>query len=375
LASETADVIVIGAGIAGASLAHELAGARDVIVLECERQPGYHSTGRSAAMLIESYGTDAVQRLTRASRPFFEQPPAGFAETPLLSPRGYLHVATADQLAILAEAHEAQRRASPSIRRLAADQVCALAPLVDPSYVEAGLFEPDAMAIDVAALHQGYLKAFKNKGGRLVNYAVTTMIGAGSKGFEVVTSDGSFEAPLLINAAGAWADQVAVHAGVPTIGLVPKRRTALLLDPPAGADIRTWPMVTDIEDRFYVKPEGAALRVAPAEEAPVAPADVQPEELDIAIAVDRYQTLTGQSVRKVNHSCAGLRSFVKDRDPVLGFDPADRRFFWLAGRGGFGIMTAPAMARLAAALITEQKLPDPLATLARDLSPARLKQI
>lgn len=371
--SEKADVIIIGAGIAGSSLAFELSGQRDVVMLECESRPGYHSTGRSAAMLIESYGTVAVRRLTRQSRPFFEQPPPGFSETALLSPRGHLHVATADQLEALTRTHEAARAMVPSIRRLSADEVRALAPLVDRSYVEAGLFEPEAMAIDVAAVHQGYLRKFKKNGGRLIAYAVTTHIGASAKGWEVVTAAGSFEAPLLVNAAGAWADQVAVLAGIQTLGLVPKRRTAILLDPPAGADTRHWPMITDIDDQFYVKPEGAALLVSPADETPAPPSDVQPEELDVAIAVDRYQALTGQVVRKINHSWAGLRSFVRDHDPILGFDPDDRRFFWLAGQGGFGIMTAPGMAKLAAALITGQPLPEDRAGLARDLSPARLR--
>ncbi len=371
--SETADVVIIGAGIAGASLAFELAGHRDVVLLECESQPGYHSTGRSAAMLIETYGTDAVRRLTRQSRSFFEQPPPDFSETALLSPRGHLHVARADQLEALDTAHEAAKAIPPSIRRLSGDEVCALAPLVDRSYVAAGLIEPKAMAIDAAALHQGYLKGFAKRGGRLITFAVTTHIGLNAGGWEVVTSAGSVEAPLLVNAAGAWADQLAVLAGIQTIGLVPKRRTAILLDPPDGADTKNWPMVTDIDDQFYVKPEGAVLMVSPADETPAPPSDVQPEELDIAMAVDRYQTLTGHEVRKINHSWAGLRSFVADHDPVLGFDPDDQRFFWLAGQGGFGIMTAPGMAKLAAARITGQTLSDDLTRLAEDLSPARLR--
>ena len=371
--SERADIIIIGAGIAGASLAYELAEHRDVIVLEWERQPGYHSTGRSAAMLIETYGTDSVRRLTQQSRPFFESPPAGFSDAPLLSPRGYLHVARADQTAALDKAFAETKAIVPSMQRLSGDDVCAIAPLIDRSYVEAGLLEPAAMSIDVAAFHQGYLKGLVKRGGRLIAYAVTTHIGANPGGWEIVTAAGGFEAPILVNAAGAWADQLAVLAGVQTVGLVPKRRTAILLDPPKGADTKSWPMVTDIDDQFYVKPEGAGLMVSPADETPAAPSDAQPEELDVAIAVDRYQRLTGLEVKRIQHRWAGFRTFAPDRDPVLGFDPDDSRFFWLAGQGGFGIMTAPGMARLASALITGQALSDDLARLARDISPARLR--
>lgn len=370
--SEKADVAIMGAGIAGTSLAFELAQHCDVVLLEWEGQPGYHSTGRSAAMLIETYGTDDVRRLTRLSRPFFEQPPEGFSDTPMLSPRGVLEIARTDQLEALAQAHAAREIEVPSIQRLCRDEVCALAPLISPAYVEAGLFERDAMAIDVAALHQGYLNGFSRRGGRLITYAVTTHIGANAKGWEVATAAGAIQAPVLVNAAGAWADQVAILAGVSTVGLVPKRRTAILLDPPGGADSASWPMVTDIDDQFYVKPEGAALMVSPADETPAAPSDVQPEEMDVAIAVEHYQTLTGLEVKRVQHRWAGLRSFVRDRSPVMGFDSRDARFFWLAGQGGFGIMTAPGMAKLAAALIAEQPLPDDLASLARNLSPARL---
>ena len=370
--AEKADIIIVGAGMAGASLGFELAGSRDVLLLESESQLGYHSTGRSAAMLIESYGSEAVQRLTKASRPFFERFPDGFAENPLLSERGYLEVARADQLDALARAEHAARASGAVIQRLSGDDVQALAPLVDPAYVEGGLYEPSAMAIDVAALHQGYLKGFRRRGGRLVTHAVTTHIGATAGGWEVATAAGDFEAPIIVNAAGAWADQVAVLANRPTVGLVPKRRTAILLDPPNGADIGTWPMVNDIDNQFYVKPEGAALLVSPVDETPAPPSDVQAEELDIAIAVDRYQTLTGREVRKINHSWAGLRSFVRDHSPVIGFDPDDPSFFWLAGQGGFGIMTAPAAAMLAAALLKKETPPPDLAGLVDILGPGRL---
>lgn len=371
--SDKADVIIIGAGIAGASLAFELAEHLDVVLLEQESQPGYHSTGRSAAMLIETYGSQAVQRLTRQGRAFFEQPPSGFVDQPLLSPRGYLQIARSDQLDKLNQYYEVAKAVLPSIRRFNGDEVCRWAPQIDRSYVEAGFLEPHAMAIDVAALHQGYIKGFAKRGGRLMTNALVMEIRFGQEAWMVTEKTRSLSAPILVNAAGAWADQLASSAGIKTIGLSPKRRTAILIDPPNGADIESWPMVTDIDDEFYVKPEGGALLVSPADETPSHPTDAQPEDLDIALAADRYEKLTGLSVKKINHSWSGLRSFVRDHDPVLGFDPDCRGFFWLAGQGGFGIMTAPGAAQLASALIKGQTLPAGHRRLAEDISPARLR--
>ena len=369
--SKQADVVIIGAGIAGSSLAFELADHLDVLLLEGEHQPGYHSTGRSAAMLIETYGTWSVQQLSRQSRLFFEQPPPGFSDTPLLSPRGYLHIARADQLDALAAAEKAARAILPSIERLDADEICALAPLVAPAYAAAGLLEANAMAIDTAALQQGYLKGFSARGGRLITNALVSEISAGAGGWEVQTTAGEVKAPILVNAAGAWADQLATQAGLRPIGLVPKRRTAILLDPPDDADAKSWPMVSDIDDEFYVKPEGASLMVSPADETPSAPTDAQPEELDVAIAVDRYETLTGQTVRTVSRRWAGLRTFMPDHSPAIGFDGDAPGFFWLAGQGGFGFMTAPAAARLAADLIVGRRLDDVFRQIVPKVAPSR----
>ena len=373
---EVADIVIVGAGIAGASLGYELAAHHRVVLLEQEDRPGYHSTGRSAAMLIASYGTSAVRGLTKASRPFFERPRDGFAEKPLLSTRGYLHIAREDQLSRLDALGEEIAPLVPSLRRLSGPEVVDLAPLVGPAYPAAGLLEPDAMAIDDAALHQGYLRGFTRCGGTLVTDAKVVKAETGAGGiWRVETRAGMFEAAVLVNAAGAWADALARLAGVAPIGLVPKRRTAILIDPPDVSAVHTGtPMVTDIDDRFYVKPEGAALMVSPADETPAPPSDVQPEELDVAIAVDRFETLTGTTVRSVRRSWAGLRSFVADESPVIGFDPDVSGFFWLAGQGGFGIMTAPAAARLAAALVDEQKVDAMLQLLVPKVAPARMSE-
>ena len=371
--SERADVLIAGAGIAGSSLACALADRAAVVLLEREAQPGYHSTGRSAAMLTETYGSALVRRLASASRPFFERPPPEFAERPLLSPRGMLHVARADQRAALDQAERAAAELVPGLRRLDAAGVRELAPLVSAAYVDGGLLEPEARAIDVALLHQGYLRALRRRGSRLVTEAAITAITPSGGGWEVATTAGSWRAELLVDAAGAWADEVAALAGVAPLGLVAKRRTAILLDPPGGLDPAAWPMVIDVDERFYVKPEAGQLLVSPADETEVAPADVQPEELDVALAVDRYETLTGETVRRIGRRWAGLRSFVADHDPVVGRDPAAPAFIWLAGQGGSGIMTAPALARIATELILSDALPADLSFTFAELGPGRLR--
>ena len=356
--SDRCDVLIIGAGIAGSSVAYDLAPQRDVVLLEREAQPGYHSTGRSAAMLSATYGAPPVRALARASYGFLTGPPPGFAQTALLSPRGMLHLACQDQLAALEAA------SSPALRRLDPAAVCDLVPLLDPAYVAGGLLEADAMAIDVAALHQGYLRGVRRQG-RLVTDAEVRAIARTADGWRIESTAGGFCAGVLVDAAGAWADGLAGLAGVAPIGLVPKRRTAILTPPPDGLDPSPWPMVIDLDERFYIKPEGKMLLVSPADETPVAPCDVQPEEIDVAHAVARYEEVTGRTVRRIGHRWAGLRSFVADHLPVVGPDPDVPGFVWLAGQGGAGIMTAPALARIAAAQITAGAPPPDL-----DLDPA-----
>ena len=357
--SDRCDVLIIGAGIAGSSVAFELAAWREVILLEREAQPGYHSTGRSAAMLSVTYGAPAIRALARASYGFLMRPPPGFSEATLLSPRGMLHLAGRDQLAELEAADSA------AVRRLDRAAVCDLVPLLDPSYVAGGLLEPDAMAIDVAALHQGYLRGVRRQG-RLVTDAEVTAIARTAKGWRIESTAGLFHAGVVVDAAGAWADRLAEMAGVAPIGLVAKRRTAILIEPPAGLDPSSWPMVMDLDERFYIKPEGGMLLVSPADETAMAPCDVQPEEIDVAHAVARYEEVTARTVPRISHRWAGLRTFAADHAPVVGADPAVPDFVWLAAQGGAGIMTAPALARIAAAQITGDPPPD------LDLDPACL---
>jgi D-arginine dehydrogenase len=365
--TDRCDVLIVGAGIAGSAVAFELAGRRDVVLLERETQPGYHSTGRSAAMLSATYGPPAVRALARASHGFLAAPPPGFAETPLLSPRGMLHLAREDQLAALDAA------ASAAVQRLDRAAVCNLVPLLDPAYVAGGLLEADAMAIDVAALHQGYLRAVRRQG-RLVTGAEVTAIVRTASGWRIASTAGEFDAGVLVDAAGAWADRLAAMAGVAPSRLVPKRRTAILIEAPDGLDPSSWPMVIDLDERFYIKPEGRMLLVSPADESPTAPCDVQPEEIDVAQAAARYEEVTGRAVRRIGHRWAGLRSFVADHLPVVGADPDAPAFVWLAGQGGAGIMTAPALAKIAAAQITTTVPPPDLDFDPAALSAARLRR-
>lgn len=380
---ERADFLVVGAGMAGASAAYELAAAGTVIVLERESQPGYHSTGRSAALYTQTYGHAAVRALTVASWDFYTAPPDGFAEHPLLTPRGVLLVGRADQSASLDAAFEEGRRLTPSVERL--DRAAALgrAPFLRDDYVAGAVWEPDAMDIDVHAIHTGYLRGVKARGGRVVTDAGVQGVARRGGLWQVETPAGTFAAPILVDAAGAWADALAGLAGVRPVGLVPKRRTAITFEPVFtdavdAAGLNGWPMVIDVDEQFYVKPDAGRLLLSPADETPVEPCDVQPEEFDIAVAIDRMEQAARFSVRRIAHKWAGLRSFVADKVPVVGFDEDAEGFFWLAGQGGYGIQTAPAVGRAAASLATGGGLPAEVAALGvrpADLAPSRLRGI
>ena len=360
------DVVILGAGMAGASLAYELAvnGGRRVTIVEIEAQPGRHSTGRSAAMFFESYGNPTVRALTRASRHFLEHPPAGVADVPLLTPRSCLFVADAPRLASIDAMFSALDRAS-SLRRVDVAEALERVPILRRDWVAGGLVDETGHDIDVAALHQGYLRMAKRAGAVLLLGAGESRIERNAGRWTVDSCAGSVEAPILVNATGAWADQLAVQLGARPVGLQPMRRTAVLLPAPLDHDIRNWPLVVDIDERFYFKPDAGKLLLSPANEDPMPPCDVMPEEIDVALAVDRFERATTVRVDRVGHRWAGLRSFVADRSPVVGFDAGVEDLFWLAGQGGYGIQTAPGLARLAAGLLTRSTWP-----LAPQVAPA-----
>jgi D-arginine dehydrogenase len=370
------DYLVIGGGIAGATAGYALAEHGRVVVLERESQAGYHTTGRSAALYTEAYGNAAVRAITAASRAFFEAPPAGFADHPLLTARGALFIGRVDQLSTLEAEAQTARRLVPTVSLLGARDTCALVPLLRPDYVAGGVLEPDARDMDVHAIHQGFLKGLRARGGELVVNAEATGLALVAGDWEVETKAGRFGAPVVVNAAGAWCDEVAALAGAGPIGLVPKRRTAFLFRPPATVDIDRWPMVCDVDEQFYFKPDAGNILASPADETPSPPCDAQPEELDIALAVERIQAAANLPIQRIAHRWAGLRSFVADKTFVVGFDPGAPGFFWFAGQGGYGIQTSPAMGRIAADLARGLSLPSDVADLGVSeaaLSPARFR--
>jgi len=367
------DIVIIGAGIAGASAAYELAAAGTVALLEQEDRPGYHTTGRSAAVFAPAYGNGPIRQLTRASQSFYQNNAGGLSAHPVLSPRGELLIARSDQLAALNRAEKALAPELDRLERLNADELAARVPALNKDYVAAGLADPSATDMDVAAIHQGFLDGFRRRSGKLVVDAEVLSLSERADGWLVESQAGAFKTELVINAAGAWADEVAALAGVPPIGLTPKRRTAFIFDPAKTIDA-AWPVICDVDEMFYFKPESGLLLGSPADETPMPPSDVQPEELDVALAIDRIEQATKWRIKRVTRRWAGLRSFVADKTPVVGRDPSKPNFFWLAGQGGYGIQTAPAMARVAFSLATGRDLPDDISRtglMSEDLAPGR----
>ncbi|WP_085217179.1 NAD(P)/FAD-dependent oxidoreductase [Allosphingosinicella indica] len=345
------DIAVLGAGIAGASIAAEIAPYASVVLIEAESQPGYHATGRSAAFWSETYGGPAVQPLTSASGPFLAQPPGDFADRPFLSERRELHLARDAAGRAALDGFESQFAGSGvALDRLDRSAVAGLVPGLRSDWTD-GVLEPSCTDIDAAALHVAYLRAARASGAALMTDARVEAAQRVSDGWGIDTRAGPVEAGIIVNAAGAWADAVASASGVRPLGLKPYRRTMVQLrvDPPAPEDM---PLVIDALGTFYFKPEtGGRLWLSPHDETPCDPCDAAAEEIDVATAIARLQEVVDWRVERVEHSWAGLRTFAPDRLPVYGFAPDAADFFWFAGQGGFGIQTAPAAAKLAAALL------------------------
>ncbi len=347
------DILIIGAGIGGASLAHALlqrAPTLKLAVLEAESQPGYHTTGRSAAFYAETYGGPSVQPLTSASRRFFECPPPGFSDTAIVGPRGALHVRHADAPGTLAALEAEFRGGGVAHQRLGAEGILKLVPYLRPEWTQTAIWEPGCADIDVAGLHQAYLRAAKRAGAALVTEARTERIGHGNGKWQVETPAGTFTAATLVNAAGAWADDVAALAGIAPIGILPLRRTIVVTEvrPEAAADL---PVVMDAGGSLYFKPGAGRLWISPHDETLDIAHDVQPDEMDMAVALDRFEQMCDWPIRRLASKWAGLRNFAPDRLPVLGPEPGTPSFHWCAGQGGWGIQTAPAASAIAAALI------------------------
>jgi D-arginine dehydrogenase len=356
------DAIVIGAGISGAAAAYELAAGRKVLMLEAESRPGYHSTGRSAALYTPNYGNATVRALILAGRPFLDRPPAGFASHPTLKPRGAIAIAGPDDNAAFEE-RMALSGPGHEIHEIAPEEAVRQVPILKRDGIARALYEVDIEDMDVAAIHQGFLTGFRHRngesgGGELVCDARVERIERKKGAWQVRAGDLAAEAPILVNAAGAWADEIAALAGLPPVGLVPKRRTAILVDLPAGADPGRWPALDDCGNEHYFRPDsGTRLMVSPGDETPSPPCDAQPDDMDVAYLVDWLERTTTLQVRRLAHQWAGLRSFVADHSPVVGPDPQGEGFYWLAGQGGYGIMLAAPLARGLRNLIDRGELP------------------
>ncbi|MEG1279027.1 MAG: FAD-dependent oxidoreductase [Comamonas sp.] len=353
------DFIVIGAGMAGSTTAWQLADSATVLVLERESQPGYHTTGRSAALFEEHYGPAQVQALTRASRAFYEQPPSDFADHAIVSPRGVLYVATADQLPQLQTTYQEALQHSPGARWLDAGALQTLLPALNTELLIAGFMDDGARDIDVHSLHQGFLRGLRQRGGQLWTDADVAALqwDAATQLWNVRLQDGrSAQARHIVNAAGAWADVMGQLAGASPIGLTPKRRSAFTFAVPAGMDGHTWPAVIDVDEQWYFKPDAGQLLGSPANADATTPHDVQPEELDIAIGIDRIMQVTHFDIRRPQHTWAGLRSFVADGEMVIGWDTSAPQFLWVAAQGGYGIQSAYGYGLLARNLALHEPL-------------------
>ena len=371
-----ADYLIIGGGIAGASAGYWLSHHARVIVLERESMPGYHSTGRSAALYIAAYGTSQVRALTRGSRAFFDQPPAGFAEHPLLTPRGELLVDLIGDPDELQRQYLSARALVPETRLLDVEESMAMMPILRREKVHGGIYDPSVCDIDTDALYQGYLRGIRRNGGEIHTDSEVQKLTRDAQGlWQVRTAQQHFSAPVILNAAGAWADHIGELAGAQKIGLQPKRRSAFVFAPPAELNIHAWPELAALDGSFYMKPDAGMFLGSPANADPVEPHDVQPEELDIATGIYHIEEATTLSIRRPARTWAGLRSFVSDGDLVCGFDPQVEGLFWIAAQGGYGIQTSPAMGQASAALVRGKPLPDALAAFGLTeamLSPHRL---
>ncbi len=348
-------MIVIGGGMAGVSIGYELAADRQVLLLDMEPTLAYHTTGRSAAMFLESYGGPAIRALTTASRSFLEEAPGD----PLLRPLPMLHIGRPGCGAAIAQLHREVSALVPDVQLLDPAAAGALQPWLRPSAIELAALEPAAMEIEVHALHQLFLHGLRERGGTVAVGARVASARRTGGGWTLTGSDGSERAAdVVVDAAGAWADVVAARFGALKVGLRALRRTAFMVDAPPDAG---GPMVADIDNAFYVKPDAGRMLCSPSDETPQEPGDARPDTLEIARAIDVINEVTTLGVRHVRSSWAGLRTFAADRSPVVGYDPALDGFFWFAGQGGYGIQTAPALARTGAALLRGEPVPEDVA--------------
>ncbi len=359
------DITIIGAGIAGAGIAAHLPADKKVLLLEAEDQPGYHSTGRSAAAFVANYGNATIRALNLLSLPRFQSPECYGIEQPLLSERGEMVLCRPGQ----DERFSAHLAENPGLQEIPIAEAYAHVPVLREGRFNRAAIEPNAYDIDVDLLHQAWLKISTKSGHRLRCNARVNALQNIEAGWQIRTATETFHSTVIVNAAGAWADSIAEMAAVPALGLTPKRRSIAAIASPPGVDTSRWPLMMDIDEDWYAIPRSGQLLVSPADADPVAAGDAYTDDLVLAEGIDRFEQATTISVDRVEHSWAGLRTFASDNTPIVGYDSRVKDFFWLAGQGGYGIQTAPAMSEIAAALVLGgSKHPE----LEQALSPKRL---
>ena len=368
----SADILIVGGGIAGLSAASALASHAKVILLEAEDAVGYHSSGRSATMLHYALGDPQVRALTLASRPLFDDPPADFTDVLLGHRAQVLLHAREDELGAL-DALDAAIAPFARLERVGEEGLLELCPALRTGGggAVAGVVDRDAVRLDAHALLQAHVRTLRRSGGQIVTTArVASLQRQGDEWHASTEAGRTYSAPILINAAGAWADAVASMAGADPIGLKPLRRTIITFDGPPGVDVSAWPFAKTVGDELYFAPESGRLFASPMNEDLTDPCDAQPDEYDVALAAHRVEERTTMTVGRIHSRWAGLRTFAPDRHLVAGFDPRAEGFFWLAGQGGFGLQTSPVMAQIVESLIA--KTPWPIDSVsAEDLSPVR----
>jgi D-arginine dehydrogenase len=368
------DFLVIGGGIAGVSAAAHLAPHGTVALVEQESSLAYHTTGRSAATFILTYGSPGARAMARGSQAFFESPPDYAVDSALLTPRGVAWVARPDQIDNLDAIAEQGATSGAGSRALTPDQTMELLPILNPYNLGGSIFEPSARDIDVAGLHQAFVRILRKHDGTVALNSAVTAIDRSATKWRVDTSNESYEAGVVVNASGAWGDVTAAMAGITPIGLQPMRRTAFMV--PGAQEYAGMPMVVGVGNDYYFRPDGSQLLCSLSEEEPSDPSDPRPRMEDVALAIERINEVTTLEIRTVNSQWTGLRTFAPDREFVIGEDPTAPGFFWLVGQGGSGIMTAPAFGALIASQVLDQEVPAHLAAAGVDpatTDPARFR--
>ena len=369
------DFIIIGSGIAGMSAAYRLSDHGKVIVIEKEAHLGYHTTGRSAAFFTENYGNKTIRALTKASRYFLENPTESFLNNPLMSLNGgVLMIANSNQTDAVEKELKYAHENSAKVFEISKKEALKMVPALKENYLDRALHEPYSKVMDVDLIHQGYARGAKKNETKIYFNQEVIKISKDKNLWNIKTRNETYSAPVIINAAGAWCDEIALLANCKPLGIKPKRRTIIIFKNTDNYIINQWPVVIDINDNFYFKPESGKFLASPADETDSPPCDAQPEEIDIALTVERLEKATNLKIKNIEHKWAGLRSFYPDRTPVVGEDNNNSGFFWLAGQGGYGIMTSPSISKILESLITGKKWPKKLEELSineNTLSPNR----